>query len=435
VLLDFGGTHTKAEAWRNGKKVRHVSAASTPIAVGSNGERTISTKLFASHVHEVFQYITEDLDSRPQVAITGQMATFIIVDQSGSPLTPIISWQDDRSQIFGVNNKSWFEDLRKVLTAHGYGFWDGLRPGMPICYISALVEQGLQMDNAVILSINQYAALLLNPKLSPGDLRMHKSEAASTGLYNPIKDCWETSIAKVLEIPVSALPSILTEIGPIGEKIQDETEIFTPIGDFQAALIGTDLRENEIFIHIATGGQVARILDRQNNKFETQETWNDLQIRPSAVGSDLVLTKTHLPAGRLLAGLVSLLATTGIENPWERIDKALGEDCRIKFESENESPDIFHLKGFRTDGFDVDQLVTAVVTGLHHRYVDFAMKLVSPETEGLVFSGGALNKLPRFMRKFEEELENCQSRRFVNDDTSLLGLGYLLNVVDSRRTH
>ena len=434
VLLDFGGTHTKAEAWRNGTKIRQIRVTSTPVLVGSNGERTISPKYFANHVDEVFRYITEDLDSPPRVAITGQMATFIIVDPSGSPLTPIISWQDERTQRISFNKKTWVEELKDLLTINGYEFWDGLRPGMPISYISALVKQGLRLENATILSVNQFAALLLNPKLSPGDLRIHKSEAAATGLYDPFSECWATSIAKVLEIPTSAFPTVSTEFGPIGVNIKSEVDILTPIGDFQAALVGTGLRKNEIFMHIATGGQVARVLDRQNRKFETRATWSHLQIRPSAIGDGLILTKTHLPAGRLLAGIVSLLATSGANNPWERIDEAVGEGSHITFELDEESQDSFHLKGFRTNGFDVDKLVSAIVTGLHNRYVKIASELVSPDCEGLVFSGGALNKLPRFMDQFEEKLDMQKSRRFLREDTSLLGLVYLIDALDNERT-
>jgi hypothetical protein len=51
-----------------------------------------------------------------------------------------------------------------------------------------------------------------------------------------------------------------------------------------------------------------------------------------------------------------------------------------------------------------------------------------------VFSGGALNKLPRFMHQFEEKLDIQKSRRFLQEDTSLSGLVYLVEALDNERT-
>lgn len=423
VLLDFGGTHTKSQTWTDGVLVNQEVCKSPQLRRGSRGEATINPKEFSSHVLRVFGSAMRSASPFCELAVSSQMACFVLVNADGIPSGEIVSWQDERCSEPDEHGVTTLQRVAIQLEQDGHALWDGLRPGLPLCYLSELLKHEKSRDSFYLMSLAQFAILSLFPAIKPGQLRIHSSEAAATGLFDPISSCWSTSLISLLGLENLIFPEVTNNF----QVIDEEFKVYVPIGDFQAAIAGSSVETNELFIHIATGGQVARPVPRSTFKIEEQPGDDSPQVRPSADANQLIVTRTHLPAGRLLTSLSGLLSLSNEQQFWGFVDSALLRPCSVsaKFESENNFE--LSLDNLSPRGIEPEEIVTSIVQALHAIYIAKARQLGLSGVSRLVFSGGALTKLPIFMSQFEDHLGLKSTRRTIGEDTSLKGLANLIN--------
>jgi hypothetical protein len=424
-LLDFGGTHTKAHVWRDEKRIGEKVVEVSQVEQGQYGERTIDAHEFAQHVSGLFRELCQEYGDPYQVAITGQMGSFVLVSPAGEAVGPIISWQDERS-LDESEGVTWFETVSQLISKTDMPTWDGLRPGLPLMYLSKIFSLQPTRDSLRLLSINQFAALCIDSELSAQDLITHSSEVAATGLYDFIGDNWSFDLASLLKISEDIFPKVTSTYEAIDGRAGGRFKIMVPIGDFQSALVGTRLAKNEVFIHIATGGQVAYLTDRSLG--DCYGMRNLLQFRPHVNSDTAVVASTHLPAGRLLSSMTQILGQSGAKEPWNAIDDFANYDSSVKFLFDIEMKHRFGLGNLSPAGVSLEQLIIGMIDGLIKTYVETARLMLRDDRQNLVFSGGALNKLPNFMKRLEVELGGGPSRRFVDSDTSLTGLAILMGL-------
>ena len=425
VLLDFGGTHTKAQLRSDSGVEREIVVPSVRIVEGPAGERTIDPAGFADHVRGIFKEISGNVKKVQRIAITGQMASFLIVDAEGHPLSPIVSWQDERSDQHFVGGISWTDVVQDLVTSHGLHSWDGVRPGLPLVSLPLVLKSIEICDGARYMSIIQFAALCLGDESNIAQLPMHSSDAAATGLYDPIGQRWDEEIATTIGIPPSLFPPVVDKYVPTLSRTNGQTLIYVPIGDFQAAIHGSRLTPDELFIHMATGGQVARL----SSTLELSEnvSYRDMfQVRPSLMEGWVAVTKTHLPAGRLLNSVVQLLDGAQPTSPWTELDLLVEHQTTLRAKFHGHTMTKFDVEGVPTGGFMVKDLVSAICIGVHDQYLAAAQLVKGNDKVKIVFSGGALAKLPCFRRRFIDLLHVTEHRTIASEDTSLLGLSLLL---------
>jgi hypothetical protein len=91
---------------------------------------------------------------------------------------------------------------------------------------------------------------------------------------------------------------------------------YTPIGDYQCAMVGALLQYGELSLNISTGSQVSLL--------KPQAEFGNYQTRPFFDGRFLA-TITHIPAGRSLNLLVKLFSKLAesqkieLADPWPYI--------------------------------------------------------------------------------------------------------------------
>ena len=426
LLLDFGGTHTKMQVWDRGRLVSTSVTRSPAPKRGPRGEATIDPGRFAAHVLQVVGPVLNGRKSNYEIAISSQMACFLLVDDYCNPLSEIISWQDERSLSPDKGGATPFSQIRARLGEAAYLPWEGLRPGLPLCYFHEMIRKKTARARANVVSLGQFAAMTIFPDLSPRDMTLHSSEAASTGLFDPVLSQWAEDAIKALNLESLRFPNVTNDYQALAVEPERNIAIFVPIGDFQSAIVGSQLDFGDMFIHIATGGQVARLIDRDAVSPSIWENSTFVQVRPLIGSTSLVLTRTHLPAGRLLQSLSDLL---GGDSPsfWRQLDDALSQTSPVRAHFDDPPSATFSISTLNTRGIDAWDLVVSIASAIMSLYVKTAFDLGNGATRRLVFSGGALDKLPAFREEFRNRLAVPEFRHTLGEDTSLAGLAALLD--------
>ena len=425
-LFDFGGSYTKAHVWEHGMFKKQVRIPSTKITRSALGEYEINPIEFRDELIQFFKKLINEFGKPAEIAITGQMATYLIVGSRLNPVTPIISWQDERSLARQQDSESWYENKKKSLLKLRAINYDGVRAGLPLMYLSAILEGGGIPGAEKILSINQYAALILNDDLELKDIQTHESEAAATGLYDLKNQSWNQELLNFSGVEIDMLPKVSNNFDYIGKGQIGTHKTRIPIGDFQAAIAGVKLKSNELFVHMATGGQVAKLSNRGTFSKADRENW--IQLRPALNNSVVIQTVTHLPAGRLLGSLVGILEQIGIQNSWERLDQYFCGESALIFNIDMTDRRDFGLDRIPTSGLEIENLLKGICQGVLKTYNSVIGKMLSSEIDTLVFSGGALNKLPRFMEGINPADLQLTLRTHEDLDTSLKGLANLVGL-------
>jgi sugar (pentulose or hexulose) kinase len=199
---------------------------------------------------------------------------------------------------------------------------------------------------------------------------------------------------------------------------------YTPIGDYQCAILGSLLRYGELSLNISTGSQVSLLRPRAE--------FGDFQTRPFFDGRYLSAI-THIPAGRALTALVRLLSElaeaqgVALADPWGYVGQAAAQAGPTRMRADlaffnSSCGDRGAFTEIREEELTVGHIFRAAFQNMTDNYHACALR-ISPERgwESLVFSGGLAQKFPvlrdLICQRFAAPFRMCPS----SEDT-LLGL-------------
>jgi len=211
---------------------------------------------------------------------------------------------------------------------------------------------------------------------------------------------------------------------------------YTPIGDYQAAILGALLREGELSLNISTGSQASLL--RPGLEF------GEFQTRPFFDGRFLTCI-THIPAGWSLNLLVRLLSELAeaeqirLADPWPYISQAAAAvpDTRLQVNLaffSSSCGDHGHISNIHEEELKVGHLFRGAFQNMADNYYASALRL-SPTKDWrkLVFSGGLAQKIPVLRElicaKFQVDFRMCPT-----PVDTLLGLLALALVFSGRLT-
>jgi sugar (pentulose or hexulose) kinase len=221
------------------------------------------------------------------IALTGQMHGLLCVDASGEPVTPLISWQDQRTsegqpggppildrlfqRLRGLDprspGQSWHENGCRI--DHGYGaatlFW--------------LVEQGeLPAATHRVCALPCWIAAQLTGTLPVTDPTL----AASWGVYSLPGGGWNIAFLDALGLEPSFMPPLRPSGEPLGGLepeparrvgLQAGVPVLNAIGDTQAAFLGSvGVPTQEPLFNLGTGGQICWMLPEFTPPTQAVET-------------------------------------------------------------------------------------------------------------------------------------------------------------------
>lgn len=197
------------------------------------------------------------------LGVTGQMHGVVTADANGTPLTPLIDWQDQRGKRTSASGLSYTEAVRELLgddlartgcrPATGYG-------GVTLY---RLAQEGALPDHGVALTIQDLLVYQLT-----GVAATDPSDAASWGIFDAQGGTdWLPDIASRLGVPQQMLPPVYptaTASFPVRADMAKtiglpaELPVAVALGDNQASFLGSvsDYTDS-LLINLGTGGQMS----------------------------------------------------------------------------------------------------------------------------------------------------------------------------------
>ncbi|MBQ5780854.1 MAG: hypothetical protein IIW10_02755 [Spirochaetaceae bacterium] len=335
------------------------------------------------------------------MGLTGQMHGILYLDKNGNPTSPLYTWQDGRGNLPYDEDSTWATHLSR-LTGHsicsGYGALTH--------YYN--VANGLVPENSVAFcTIHDYLAMKFSGRKTPVT---DSTNAASLGLYNPLNNCFDQEAIQGVGMDISFFPDLCRN--PCLGKGLFDFPIFLPIGDNQAAFLGSTGGDTDVLlINMGTGGQVA-LYSADYIQSDSMETRPFPDGGWLLVGASLCGGKSYallenffretvkMVTGKDISAYDSMMAALDESNP-------IGDIPQVStlFLGTRQNP---HLRGcisHLTDkNFTPQHLIWGIMQGmadeLHSMYRGFLYS-GGKSPKKMVGSGNGLRKNPHLRKIFE----------------------------------
>lgn len=212
---------------------------------------------------ELIEEYTEKWSDIAGIGLTGQMHGIVYLDKEGTALSNLYTWEDERGNLIYHDGFSYAEYLEMKT---GYPMSTGF--GLTTHFYNQL--NGLVPAGAYkICTIMDYVAMKLCRRKEP---LIHPSNAASLGLFDIERRCFDTKVFCAVGIDVQILPEVLKKEEVIGET-ETGIPVIIPIGDNQAGILGVVSDDNDVVLNIGTSSQISTVCSEP-------EAPVDLECRP-----------------------------------------------------------------------------------------------------------------------------------------------------------
>lgn len=430
LVLDIGGTFLKgaiADVELGGLRGvrRRGGAALQPT---SFGPACLKPAELISEVRKIVRELSSEVSDISGILVTGQMHGWVITDDDLHPLTDVVTWRDDLTALVNGTEVPAVEQLREQLSETVLkSLGNELRTGLPISSLYARKTRGMLPDHGVVHSLISYVAHALVGTVKTHI--MHDTDAAAHGLMNIAAASWDCEAVEKIQTKDLRLPEISSDVLQIGEDALLGCPVFTAIGDQQASLLGVQLGRHQISLNIATGSQVSMVSTKPLDSFQT---------RPYFEGAYLS-TVTHIPAGRALNCLVSLVSElSDVRNDeiWQKISDKVKE-CR---ESDLEIDLSFFDSATGNHGFisnivennlSVGNIFRAAIEQMAETYHSIVQQMSDQnDFDEIVFSGGLTTRFTPLRDSIAVRFPHKKIVDFKGEDASLQGLYYLCQTIN-----
>lgn len=260
------------------------------------------------------------------VAISNQRESIMIWQRSdGQPLTPLVSWQDRRSEKFcGELQHSGHQPLIASLTGLAV---DPMFPAAKVTGMLAAIPDGYQRAAAGELCIGTVDSWLCWQLTAGQQFVTDYANAARTQLFNIHEAQWDDRLLTLFQVPRQALPQVQPSAAQHGEvQLQDiaglpaGTPILALIGDSHAALYAQRASGSEVIkATYGTGSSLMMSLPEavmSELGLSTTLAWHDGELRYAFEGNI-----THTGSGA--AWLSRML---GVNDPRRLTEMAQGTE-------------------------------------------------------------------------------------------------------------
>jgi len=358
------------------------------------------------------------------IVMCTQMHGMVLMNAQGRVLSPCLTWRDQRAMMPHPSGAGSYFDVmtRRINSRQLRQLGNELRPGTPSAFLFWLAEQGLLEPDLMPVSLPDFVLSVLAG--SPPSVE--SSNAMAYGLLNLETMDWHQEVIKELGLSRLRWPRLRKHGEVVGQLKLGPRPVpcYTPVGDYQCALLGALLEMGELSLNISTGSQVSRLT--------SELTLGDYQTRPFFEGKFLN-TFTHIPAGRALDVLVDLLTEMArgqqipLPDPWPYIGqealRVAGTDLHVDLNFfANPFGDRGTISNIRQDNLTVAHLFRAAFDNMAKRYYDCAVRIWPDRSwEKLVFSGGLIGKIEALRQVIQTRFQTDYRLAPFSEDT-LAGL-------------
>jgi sugar (pentulose or hexulose) kinase len=434
ILVDFGASRIKSVLWSFADgcatAIRECEAPKPRPSVC--GEVEFEPEDYWKAFEETVVAFASSAPQATDVWLCTEMHGFMLVDENAAtPLTPYISWQDQRACQPIAAGESTLQTLQPHADSFMHHTGMRLRAGLPGLNLAHMARLGTLPTNARFATLSDWL-LLRAGETAP---ETHATLAAGTGLYSLKESGWFPSLMPGLEsdlaglhfFPVNDLSRPLGQVRLAGRALR----VWGGIGDMQAAAHGAKFPAvSPVLINLGTGSQVMVLPVREKPGVDR---------RLSASGQ-LFQTVTHIPCGRALNVFASLLdecARMGGGAPffWSLFAELTAEEVL-------EAPDCVDLNVFQASwkyagggklwgiqerSLSPRTLARSIARSWLQQYAD-ALKTISPNHPGTSFLlSGGLSRRANFIAPVLEYLlgRSCVAPVLRTGEETLDGLLFL----------
>lgn len=257
VALDLGTTSIKAALMDRHGNLHHISARPAPAIDSHDGCYESDALDYVNCAEEVLLQCAAYSLTKPPLGLCSQRSSFLLWDKiSGQPVTPLISWQDNRGasccdQLHGS------EDTIETLT--------GLR--LTAYYfapkLSVLLQDNPEWRHQLVAGrwlVGTLDTFLIWRWTHGQHFITDASMAARTLLMDIHRHQWSNQLCTLFDVPLTILPQIKSSTA-LNIQLDNGFALQASVGDQSAALIAcvTD-NSDEALINLGTGGFVIRTL-------------------------------------------------------------------------------------------------------------------------------------------------------------------------------
>jgi sugar (pentulose or hexulose) kinase len=368
------------------------------------------------------------------IVMCTQMHGMVLMNGRGEVKSNCVTWRDQRVVMPHPSGAgSYYQMLtRRIDPKHVRQIGNELDPGRPICYLFWFAEQGRLEVGLTPVSLPDFVLSVLCES-APGT---EITNAGAYGALNLETMNWHEGVIEELGLGHLHWPAVRQPGEVVGHLNVNGKLVpcYTPVGDYQCALVGALFGADEVSLNIATGSQVSQMMP--------ELTLGDYQTRPFFEGKFLN-TFTSPPGGRALNVIVDLLChlakSQGINlrDPWEAIARAADEVAETDLEVDlNFFPtprgDRGRIANIRGDNLTPGHLFRAAFKNMADSFHDCALRLNPDRSwKGLLLSGGLACKLA-VLRKVIQHRFEASYRLPPFDEDTLFGLLILATAFSGR---
>lgn len=258
IALDLGTTSIKAGLLDERGRLSHIVALSAPAMAVNNGRHESAALAYAATAEQALGSCIAQAAGTPPLGLCSQRSSFLIWERaSGQPLTPLISWQDNRGAASCAalrGSESLIRD-RTGLRLTPYYFAPKLRT-----VLQEHPEWRGRLERGEWLA-GTLDTFLIWRWTGGRHYITDASMAARTLLMDIRRQQWSPDLCALFGIPP---PSTLPEIRPsagLNLQLDNGLALQASLGDQSAALIASvGIEHTAALVNLGTGGFVIRCL-------------------------------------------------------------------------------------------------------------------------------------------------------------------------------
>lgn len=265
IALDLGSTSIKAAMVDRQGVLQHLVTKPAPEMNVHEGRYECSALDYVEIVEQVLNACLAHSAEKPPLGLCSQRSSFLIWNKtSGTPLTPLISWQDDRGMSSCERLHAHTQTIRALTGLQ-------LTPYYFAPKLSALLQENPTWREK--LSTHEWLAGTLDTFLiwrwsGKQQFITDASMAARTLLMDIHTQQWSEELCNMFGIPRAILPRIVPST-ELNLPLDNGLTLQASVGDQSAALIAS-LADNrsEALVNLGTGGFVIRALAQNESAFD-----------------------------------------------------------------------------------------------------------------------------------------------------------------------
>ncbi|MGC2167273.1 MAG: FGGY family carbohydrate kinase [Gallionella sp.] len=257
IALDLGTTSIKAGLLNRRGELTLIRSKPAPKIIASGGRYESDAIAYATAAECLLDEIVAQAGGCKVLGMCLQRSTFVIWDkESGLPVTPLISWQDDR----GASSCADLKDHGKLIRELS---------GLPLTpyYFAPKLRHVLQQNPDWLCKLEAGQLLVgtldtfLLWRWSGGTCHVTDgSMAARTLLMDTGRSQWSEELCDLFEIPIHILPDIRPS-DAMEIWLNNGLKVVASVGDQSAALIASVKEDGaEVLVNLGTGCFVVRFV-------------------------------------------------------------------------------------------------------------------------------------------------------------------------------